>query len=71
MRSIDLAMTTAAVLAFGGATLHAQTWHKPPDNQRGPSKWGVAAIRTLINMEEGYKKIFAVLDRLMHRHGKY
>jgi hypothetical protein len=28
-------------------------------------------IRTLINMEEGYEKIFVVLDRLMHRHGKY
>ena len=71
MRSIDLAITAAAVFAFGGATLHGQTWQKPPDNQRGPSKWGAAATRTPTKMEEGYEKIFAVLDSLMHRHGKY
>jgi len=71
MRSIDLAMTTAAVLAFGGATLHAQTWQMPPDNQRGPSKWGAAAIKTPTKMEEVQDKFFAVIDRRMYRHGKY
>ena len=71
MRSFALAMTTPSVFAFGGATLHAQTWQKPPDNQRGPSKWSDTAIRTPTKMEEGYEKIFAALDRLMHRHGKY
>jgi hypothetical protein len=71
MRSIDLAITTTAVLVFGGSTHHAQTWQKPPDNLRGPLKWGDAAIRTLSNMEEGYEKIFAVVNRRLHRHGKY
>jgi len=40
MRSIDLPMTTEPVFAFGGATLHAQTWQMQRDNQRCPSKWG-------------------------------
>jgi hypothetical protein len=71
MRSIDLPMTTASVLAFGGATLHVQTWQMQPNNHRCPSKWDAAATRTPTKMEEGYEKIFAVLDRLMHRHGKY
>ena len=71
MRSIASAMTTAAALFFAAATLHAQTWQKPPDNQRSPLKWGDTAIRTPTKMEEGDEKIFAAIDRLMHRHGKY
>ena len=45
-----LAMTTAAVLAFGGVPLHAQTWQMPPDNQRCPSKWGAGDQRGSANM---------------------
>jgi hypothetical protein len=40
-----LAMATSALLAFGSAPLHAQTWQMPPDNQRCPSKWGAADQR--------------------------
>ena len=45
-----LAMTTAAVLAFGGVPLHAQTWQMPPDSQRCPSKWGAGDQRGSGNM---------------------
>jgi len=45
-----LAMATSAVLAFGSAPLHAQTWQMPPDNQRCPSKWGAADQRGSANM---------------------
>src|SRR2546427_3697522 len=45
-----LAMTTAAVLAFGGVPLQAQTWQMPPDNQRCPSKWGAGDQRGSGNM---------------------
>src|SRR5262245_1435168 len=45
-----LAMATAALLAFGSAPLHAQTWQMPPDNQRCPSKWGAADQRGSANM---------------------
>src|SRR5438093_11892470 len=45
-----LAMTTAAVLAFGGVPLHAQTWQMPPDNQRCPSKWGAGDQRGSANL---------------------
>ena len=45
-----LAMATSALLAFGSAPLHAQTWQMPPDNQRCPSKWGAADQRGSANM---------------------
>ena len=45
-----LAMATSALLAFGSTPLHAQTWQMPPDNQRCPSKWGVADQRGSANM---------------------
>ena len=45
-----LAMATAALLVFGSAPLHAQTWQMPPDNQRCPSKWGAADQRGSANM---------------------
>ena len=43
------AMATAALLAFGSAPLHAQTWQMPPDNQRCPSKWGAGDQRGAAN----------------------
>ena len=45
-----LAVATSALLAFGSAPLHAQTWQMPPDNQRCPSKWGAADQRGSANM---------------------
>jgi kynurenine formamidase len=50
MRSISFVMTTMAVLAFGSAPLHAQTWQMPPENQRCPSKWGAGDQRGSGNM---------------------
>lgn len=37
--------SVAAALVFGSATLHAQTWQPPADNQRCPSKWGAGDQR--------------------------
>ena len=45
MRSIALAIITAAALAFGGAPLHAQSWRMPPESERCPSKWGAGDQR--------------------------
>ena len=41
-RICDLFMVLAIAVAFGfeSATLHAQSWQMPPDDQRCPSKWG-------------------------------
>jgi kynurenine formamidase len=50
MRFIIVVMMAAATLVLGGATLHAQTWQMPPDNQRCPSKWGAADQRGAANM---------------------
>jgi kynurenine formamidase len=50
MRLLALAMTTAAVLAYSNAPLHAQTWQMPPDDQRCPSKWGAGDQRGAANM---------------------
>ncbi|HKA33844.1 MAG TPA: cyclase family protein, partial [Candidatus Binatia bacterium] len=44
MRSIVLAITTAALL-FAGAPLEAQSWKMPPDGERCPSKWGAGDQR--------------------------
>ena len=45
MRSIALAIITAAALAFGGAPLRAQSWRMPPESERCPSKWGAGDQR--------------------------
>ena len=50
MHFFALAMTTAAVLVFASAPLHAQTWQMPPDHQRCPSKWGAGDQRGAGNM---------------------
>jgi kynurenine formamidase len=50
MRFLTLAMTTAAVLAYRCAPLHAQTWQMPPDDQRCSSKWGAGDQRGAGNM---------------------
>ena len=50
MHFVVLAMTTAAVLAFGSAPLPAQTWQMPPENGRCPSKWGANDQRGSGNM---------------------
>jgi kynurenine formamidase len=50
MRSIALAITTAAVLVFADLPLQAQTWQMPPDTQRCPSKWGPGDQRGAGNM---------------------
>ncbi len=50
MHLVALVLTTAALLAFGSAPLHAQTWQMPPDNQRCPSKWGAGDQRGSGNM---------------------
>jgi kynurenine formamidase len=42
-------ITVAATLGFGIATLHAQSWHPPADNQRCPSKWGAGDQRGAVN----------------------
>ena len=48
MRAI-IVMTIAAGLgiwvSFGSATVYAQSWRMPPDNQRCPSKWGAGDQR--------------------------
>jgi len=38
-------LAVAALLAIAGASLHAQTWQMPPDDQRCPSKWGAGDQR--------------------------
>ena len=45
MRSIALIMTAAAILSLPSTRLHAQTWQMPPEDQRCPSRWGVADQR--------------------------
>jgi kynurenine formamidase len=50
MHLFALALATAALLVFGGAPLHAQTWQMPPDSQRCPSKWGASDQRGSGNM---------------------
>ncbi|HTM08933.1 MAG TPA: cyclase family protein [Verrucomicrobiae bacterium] len=45
MRSIALAIITAAALALGGAPLRAQSWRMPPESERCPSKWGAGDQR--------------------------
>src|SRR5215831_13365134 len=50
MHLFTLALLTAALLALGGAPLHAQTWQMPPDNQRCPSKWRASDQRGAGNM---------------------
>ena len=44
MRPI-LVMAIAGTLGVGSASLHAQTWQMPADNQRCPSKWGAGDQR--------------------------
>ena len=44
MRPI-LVMTIAVTLGSGSATLHAQSWRMPADDQRCPSKWGAGDQR--------------------------
>jgi kynurenine formamidase len=35
----------AVTIAFGGSSLHAQSWQPPSDSQRCPSKWGAGDQR--------------------------
>ena len=44
MRPI-LVMTIAVAFGLGSATLHAQSWRLPAENQRCPSKWGAGDER--------------------------
>lgn len=44
-----MVMTIAAVLSMASATLHAQSWRMPPDDQRCPSKWGAGDQRGAAN----------------------
>ena len=44
-----LVMTIAVALGLGSATLHAQSWRMPADEQRCPSKWGAGDQRGSAN----------------------
>ena len=49
MRVVAAAITTAALLAFGGHAA-AQSWQMPPESERCPSKWGKDDQRGTANM---------------------
>jgi kynurenine formamidase len=42
-------MSVALLVVFGTATLHAQSWRPPADNERCPSKWGAGDQRGSAN----------------------
>jgi len=44
-----MVMTIAAVLSVASATVRAQSWRMPPDDQRCPSKWGAGDQRGAAN----------------------
>src|SRR5712692_377203 len=45
MRAIIFGVTIALSLGLTTATLSAQTWQMPPDDQRCPSRWGAGDQR--------------------------